>query len=51
MKFYFILNFLLLSSCTITFQNVCTSGKASDVIDDELSSQADIQADALLEGV
>ena len=35
----------LFSSCTITFQNTSTNGKASDVVDDNLQTKADVSPD------
>jgi len=33
---------ILSSGCTISFQNISTAGKAEDVVDEELRTDADI---------
>lgn len=33
----------MLSSCTISFQNISTNGKAEDVVDDQLEATADVK--------
>jgi hypothetical protein len=36
---------MLLSACTVSFQNISTNGKATDVVDDEFESKADVSPD------
>lgn len=36
---------IFLTSCTISFQNICTIGEASDLIDENQTSSPDITAD------
>ncbi len=45
MKLISIWMLAMLTSCTLSFQNVSTNGKASDVVDDQLEASADIKAD------
>lgn len=49
---YFLISFiavvslwLLLSACTLTLQNISTNGKATDVVDDEFETKADVSPD------
>ena len=36
---------LLLSSCTISMQNISTNGKADNLIDEDLTTSPDIKTD------
>lgn len=36
-----ILILFLFSSCTISFQNISTHGKATDLVDDQMSNEPD----------
>lgn len=51
MKFNFIWILVFLSSCTMTFQNVSTIGTNSDVIDDEMTNDPQIEANVSASGI
>ena len=51
MKFNFIWIMIFCTSCTMTFQNVSTIGKNSDVVDDEMSTTPDISAPISVNGI
>lgn len=45
----FILSLLIifgLTGCTLSFQNISTHGTATDLVDEQQSAQADIQAES-----
>lgn len=37
--------FLILFSCTLSFTNISTNGKAADVVDENLKSEAEVNPD------
>lgn len=43
-----IILFILLCSCTISFQNVSTNGKADDLIDEEQTANPNVNAEVSL---
>ena len=46
-----ILFLLFLTSCTMTFTNISTNGKATDVIDENLKADADVDANVSLQSI
>jgi hypothetical protein len=44
----FVLLIFFLSSCTISFQNISTNGRASDLVDENQEATADVQAEATI---
>lgn len=42
---------LMLTGCTISFQNISTHGKATDLVDEQQAATADVKPDISVSGI